>query len=56
MNQETRARLSYILTMADLVKFAKMKPLPTENDLSMSNAIAVVNDTAVKKEQSVSND
>ena len=56
MNQETNARLSYILTMADLVKFAKMKPLPTENDLSMSNAIAVVNDTAVKKEQSVSND
>jgi hypothetical protein len=56
MTIETTGRLSDILTTADLVKFAKMRPLPTENDLCMNNAIAVVNDTAVKKEQSVSND
>lgn len=56
ISQETNSRLSSILTMADLVKFAKMRPLPTENDLSMSNAVAVVNDTTVKKEQSASDD
>jgi hypothetical protein len=42
--------------MADLVKFAKMQPLPLENDLSMQNAVAFVQDTAVKKEQTVTND
>ena len=56
MTSDTTGRLSDILTTADLVKFAKMRPLPTENDLCLNNAITVVNDTAVKKEQSVSND
>ena len=49
-------KLNHILSMADLVKFAKMQPLPLENDWSMENAVAFVLETAVKKEQTVIND
>lgn len=55
MNAGSIEKLSYILTLADLVKFAKMQPLPAENELSMENAIATVLDTTVKKESSISN-
>ena len=55
MNKGSYEKLNYILTLADLVKFAKMKPLPTENELSMENAIAIILDTIVTKDQSVSN-
>lgn len=37
--------LTQILQTADLVKFAKMKPLPNENDLCMMNAILFVEQT-----------
>lgn len=37
--------LNQILKLADLVKFAKYKPLPDENDLSMVNSILFVNQT-----------
>lgn len=37
--------LVQILQTADLVKFAKMKPLPNENDLCMMNAILFVEQT-----------
>jgi len=37
--------LRQILTLADFVKFAKIQPLPDENDLSMRNAYQFVNDT-----------
>jgi hypothetical protein len=53
---EIMDKLNYILTLADLVKFAKMQPLPTENDMSMDNAVRFVRETAVKKDQSVSDD
>ena len=49
-------KLNHILAMADLVKFAKMQPLPVENDMSMENAVAFVLETSVKKEQTVTND
>lgn len=39
------SNLKQILTLADLVKFAKATPLPDENDLSMMNAFFVVNQT-----------
>ena len=48
-------KLNYILTLADLVKFAKMQPLPAENEMSMENAVGFVLDTAVKKEENISN-
>ena len=41
--------LKQILLLADFVKFAKYKPLPDENELSMMNAYLFVNDT--KKEE-----
>jgi hypothetical protein len=37
--------LRQILRLADFVKFAKLHPLPDENDLSMSNAYSFVNQT-----------
>jgi hypothetical protein len=37
--------LSQVLKLADLVKFAKYKPFPNENDLSMVNSILFVNQT-----------
>ena len=41
--------LKQILILADFVKFAKYKPLPDENELSMMNAYLFVNNT--KKEE-----
>lgn len=43
--------LHQVLKLADLVKFAKYKPLPDENDLSLVNAYLFVNQT--KKEEVV---
>ncbi|WP_211166312.1 BatD family protein [Mucilaginibacter robiniae] len=45
MEPVNRNRLQQILTLADLVKFAKAQPLPTENEESMDNAIAFVQST-----------
>jgi hypothetical protein len=45
MDQENRNLLRQILLLADLVKFAKEKPLPAENEQSMDNAIAFVSKT-----------
>lgn len=41
--------LKQIMQLADFVKFAKMNPLPDENDLSLMNAYLFVNQT--KKEE-----
>jgi hypothetical protein len=41
--------LKQILILADFVKFAKYKPLPDENELSIMNAYLFVNNT--KKEE-----
>ncbi|TSJ39212.1 hypothetical protein FO440_15740 [Mucilaginibacter corticis] len=48
---EYRNMLQQILVMADLVKFAKEKPLPLENERSLDNAIEFV----LKTQQSVVN-
>lgn len=45
ISNEYRLKLNEVLTLADLVKFAKAKPLPVDNELSMENAIAFVNKT-----------
>lgn len=42
---ESRNTLRQILVLADLVKFAKEKPLPAENEQSMEKAIAFVSQT-----------
>ena len=41
-------RLKQILLLADYVKFAKIHPLPDENDLSLTNAYLFVNETKQK--------
>jgi hypothetical protein len=43
--EENRNSLRQMLILADLVKFAKEKPLPHENEQSMDNAMAFVNKT-----------
>lgn len=40
--------LTQVLKLADLVKFAKYKPLPNENDLSLVNSYLFVNQTKVE--------
>jgi len=40
--------LTQILKLSDLVKFAKYKPLPNENDLSLVNSYLFVNQTKVE--------
>jgi hypothetical protein len=42
---EYRVKLNQVLVLADLVKFAKEKPLPEDNELSMENAISFVTKT-----------
>ncbi|MGZ3873043.1 MAG: BatD family protein [Mucilaginibacter sp.] len=42
---EYRSKLSQVLVLADLVKFAKEKPLPVDNELSMENALSFVQKT-----------
>jgi len=38
-------KIQQVLEQADLVKFAKMEPLPDENDLALKNAYLFVNQT-----------
>ena len=40
-------KLNQTLVLADLVKFAKEKPIATENEISMNNAIEFVNSTKI---------
>jgi hypothetical protein len=44
-----------VLTLSDLVKFAKVLPLPAESDMSLETALVFVRNTAVKKDQSLIN-
>ena len=41
--------LAQILSLSDFVKFAKMVPLPDENDLSLMNAYLFVNQTKIEE-------
>ena len=41
-------KLSRVFTLADLVKFAKAIPLPTEHEQSMENTIVFINETTIK--------
>lgn len=45
--QSVYENLKQILQLSDFVKFAKMNPLPDENDLSLMNAYLFVNQTKV---------
>ena len=41
--------LKQIMQLADFVKFAKMNPLPDENDLSLMNAYLFINQTKMEE-------
>jgi hypothetical protein len=54
LKEKTFENLNNILTLADLVKFAKYKPLPDDDNLTLMNAYFFVNDTKKEeKEESV---
>lgn len=44
-NDQVKQKIRQTFTMADLVKFAKMQPLPLEHDTSLNNAVDFVNET-----------
>lgn len=51
-NKETKivnTQLKQILEMADFVKFAKMRPLPDDNEAVMRNAVEFVEETKVEE-------
>lgn len=48
-SESAKDNLQQILKLADLVKFAKYKPLPDENDLTLMNAYLFVNQTKVEE-------
>lgn len=53
-NKETKLvekNMKSILAVADFVKFAKMRPLPDDNEASMRNAISFVEDTKPQPEE-----
>ena len=45
VDSEVAGKLKASLTLADLVKFAKAKPTPLENDVSLSNCVDFVQET-----------
>jgi len=47
MPELQKSRLRQVLTLADLVKFAREQPLPADNEQSMEQAIAFVKEGAV---------
>jgi hypothetical protein len=49
INEKSMQNLSQILSLADLVKFAKYKPLPDDDNLTLVNSFFFVNET--KKEE-----
>lgn len=50
ISPEMTNKLTQILTLADLVKFAKEQPLPQENEQSLTFAIAFINATKIIEE------
>lgn len=49
ISEKSMANLRQILTLADLVKFAKYKPLPDDHNLSLVNTYFFVNDTKIEE-------
>jgi hypothetical protein len=47
LTNEQKEKLNQLLRLSDLVKFAKVQPLPNENELSLKNAYDFINFTIV---------
>lgn len=50
ISDELKDNIKNMLILADLVKFAKEKPLPSDQELSLNNAIIFVKNTIIKVE------
>lgn len=46
IDEESKKKIKQVFLVADLVKFAKEQPLPSENELSLTNAFDFVNGTS----------
>jgi hypothetical protein len=53
IDEESRTKLKNVLILADLVKFAKEHPLPSENELSLAHSYDFVNGTKRDEETPV---
>ena len=51
LSPELVEKLRFVLSTADLVKFAKWEPLPNDHDTCMKNAVLFVKETAEQTEQ-----
>ncbi len=51
VNNKTLEKLKQILNWADLAKFAKHRPMQSDNDLNMENAFYFVNKTKIKNKE-----
>jgi hypothetical protein len=51
MEKESSEKLSQFLQLADMVKFAKVQPLPGENEMSMQQAYDFINATKEMKKE-----
>jgi hypothetical protein len=52
INTEAKDKLTRLLQLSDLVKFAKVQPLPNEHDLCIANAYSFIQLTMTKEEPS----
>jgi hypothetical protein len=55
LNSRNTEDISRVLRQADLVKFAKAEPLPSDNETMMELAIRFVTDTAQRENLNVTN-
>ena len=55
LGEKSFTNLSQILSLADLVKFAKYKPLPDDDNLTLVNSYFFVNDTKKEEPQKAEN-
>ena len=51
IDDDSKAKLKQVLILADLVKFAKEQPMPTENDMSLSNSYSFIDGTKREEEK-----
>ncbi len=51
IDEESKFKLNQVLRIADLVKFAKEEPLPSENEMSMTNSYDFINGTKRDEEE-----
>jgi hypothetical protein len=55
LSEKSMQYLSQILSLADLVKFAKYKPLPDDDNLTLVNSYFFVNDTKKVEPKQIEN-